>query len=829
MRDDISLPPASSAHLWLAVAAAAMSVGCGDSAVGGGGPDGDGGPGGDGGPDVDVEADANDDADDTLGTVDTDVDTAQPETRPGTITVLAGDSDRGHADGPGPRARFQGVTALCHHDGHVYTSDTFAGTLRKVDLETGHTTTLAGVAGRLALSDGPAADARFASPRGLACLSDGLLVADSGALRKVAWDGMTTTVAGFPGTAGNIDGDAGDARLGYLIHDMAVRSDGRVVFSDRSNDALREVDPATWRVTTLVSNLSGPGGVAIDPAAPDIAWVAETFADRLIRVDLTTGLFTPFMLDGLTLDTPQGLDVADSRAWVVGFGPDLLQVDLVSGRAQRLSRAFGGSFGSPAFVPGEDENRLVYAELERSALRQFALSSKVDLPLAGPTQPTGFVDGARDVARFGLLLGITRSGNTLFLADEYGLRRARVQRFAADTGLEVDTLIPVDEALLTGPTGVTVDEAAGRLWVSQPAANRLWELDLPSSLESTNPTVISKLETSGEPAGLVMGPTGLLVAERGAHRITRWDGASLVPFAGDGTRGSRDGPMAEARFDEPHALAFDADTKRLWVVELAGRLRMIDLTNGLVSTVLVPGTSPVDGPVASARLSYPLGVLVASDLFIFDGDPGSVRRLTFEGGVPTGLETVIGASGLGGGMPPGVVFPLEEAIIGTAAGGLRIDDQLLVIAEYALYLVDLGDAFDIGSEPTTPTPEECDFELTLGTGATAFEPLPESLALERGNQGLQHIYVSLGTAATNLQEGLHPVTLTLRSDADETPGARMTLTVPWSSQGDSRVVTGMVFVIENPTPLLGVPLTLTASVTQAEATGCAVAPVTLRW
>ena len=819
MRGNTVIPELGlSMRLWFAIVLAAAAVGCGassDAPDKGDAPDG---------------TDAVGDSGSTPDAGDTATDTHQPETRPGTITVLAGDSDRGHADGPGPQARFQGVTALCHHDGHIYTSDTFAGTLRKVDAKTGHTTTLAGVAGRLALSDGPAAEARFASPRGLACLSDGLLVADSGALRKVAWDGTTTTVAGFPGTAGNVDGDASEARLGYLVHDMAVRPDGRVVFSDRSNDALREVDPATWTVTTLVSNLSGPGGVAIDREAPDIAWVAETFADRLIRVDLTSGLFTPFPLDGVTLDTPQGLDVADGRAWVVGFGPDLWQVDLVSGRAQRLTRAFGGSFGSPVLVSSEDDNRLVYAELDRSALRQFALSSKVDLPLAGPTQPTGFVDGDRDVARFGLLLGIAHSGDTLFLADEYGLRRARVDQIAADTELEVDTLRPADEAPLTGPSGVAVDEVTGRLWVSQPGANRLWELDLQSALgTSSTPTVLSKIETSIEPAGLTIGPTGLLVADRGAHRIRRWDGASLVPFAGDGTRGNRDGPMAEARFDEPHALAFDADEKRLWVVELAGRLRLIDLTNGLVSTVLLPGSGPVDGPVTSARLSYPLGVLVANDLFIFDGDPGSVRRLTFEDGVPSQLETVVGVSGLGGGLPPGPVFPLEQAILGTAAGGVRIDDQLLVIAEYALYLVDLGDAFDIAPEPTTPTPADCDFTLTLGTGASAFEPLPESLVLERGNQGLQHIYVSLQTAAENLEAGLHPVSLTLTTNSDEAPKARMTLTVPWSTQGDSRVVAGMVFVIEDPTPLLGAPLTLTARVTQAGATGCAFAPVTVRW
>jgi hypothetical protein len=73
------------------------------------------------------------------------------------------------------------------------------------------------------------------------------------------------------------------------------------------------------------------------------------------------------------------------------------------------------------------------------------------------------------------------------------------------------------------------------------------------------------------------------------------------------------------------------------------------------------------------------------------------------------------------------------------------------------------------------------------------------------------------------------VSLALRTGSDDGHEARMTLTVPWSGQGDSRVVTGMVFVIEDPTPLLGVPLTLSATVTRAGATGCAFAPVTLRW
>jgi len=755
--------------------------------------------------------------------------TPAPGPRLGTVTVFAGDSDRGHTDGLGQGARFQGVTALCQRDGAVYVSDTFAGTIRKVQLATGLTTTVAGAAGRLALSDGAAGDARFASPRGLACLDDGLLVADSGALRKVGFDGTTTTIAGFPGTAGNVDGAASEARIGYLVHAMATRADGRVLFSDRSNDSLRQVDLATGTVTTLVPNLSGPGGIAIDPAAPDVAWVADSFADRIIRVDLETGVVTPLAVVGGTLSTPQGLVVDGGFAWVTSFGADIWQIDLATGDAQRASRNFGGAFGSPVLVAGEGGPAFIYAELERSALRRFDFGTSADTPIAGSVQPAGFIDGPREVARFGLLSGIAVSGTTIFVTDEHGLRRVRADRFAADSPAEVDTLRTTGSVRLDAPEGLAVDEDTGTLWVSEPARGLVWALDLASAETTTAPTVIAQIELLGQPAGITIGPAGPLVAQRGGHRIARWDGAAFVPFAGDGIRGSRDGPLSEARFDEPHALAFDSDTKRLWVVELGGRLRLVDLATGLVSTVLTPGDAPTDGPLMAARLSFAMGVLVAGDVFIFDADPGSVRRLTFQDGAPDALETVVGARGLGGGMPPGATFPLSEAIVGSAAGGVRVGDQLLVIAEHAIYLVDLGDAFDRPDEPPLPTPADCDFALVIGTGASGFEALPESLVLERGTQGLQHIYVSVETNAANLPDGLHPVTLTLTTGADATPRARMSLTVPWTGVGDLRTVAGMVFVIEDPSLLVDVPATLTASVGYGAETGCAAAPVILSW
>ena len=81
-----------------------------------------------------------------------------------TVEVILGDSERGASDGIGPMARFQGVTALCTlTPERIALSDTFAGTIRLLNLQTSEVTTLTGSADELGVVDGPLAQARFTS------------------------------------------------------------------------------------------------------------------------------------------------------------------------------------------------------------------------------------------------------------------------------------------------------------------------------------------------------------------------------------------------------------------------------------------------------------------------------------------------------------------------------------------------------------------------------------------------------------------------------------------------------------------------------------------
>lgn len=108
---------------------------------------------------------------------------------------------------------------------------------------------------------GPAIDASFVAPYGMAFGPDGALyVADGGAhvVRRIDPDGTITTVAGTPGVAG-YDGDDGPATAAHLDSpaDVAVSAGGRLAIAD-GNRVLREV--VDGRIRTVFGS---PGGAAV--------------------------------------------------------------------------------------------------------------------------------------------------------------------------------------------------------------------------------------------------------------------------------------------------------------------------------------------------------------------------------------------------------------------------------------------------------------------------------------------------------------------------------------------------------------------------------------
>ncbi|MFB7170084.1 NHL domain-containing thioredoxin family protein [Streptomyces sp. NPDC056254] len=138
------------------------------------------------------------------------------------------------------------------------------------------------------LHDGPAAEAWFAQPSGLAAAGDRLWIADSetSALRYVHPTDTGYAVSTAVGTGlfdfGHRDGDAAQALLQHPLGVTAL-PDGSVAVCDTYNHALRRYDPATGQVSTLATDLREPSDAVL---VGDEIVVVESARHRLTRLRL---------------------------------------------------------------------------------------------------------------------------------------------------------------------------------------------------------------------------------------------------------------------------------------------------------------------------------------------------------------------------------------------------------------------------------------------------------------------------------------------------------------------------------------------------------------
>ena len=122
-------------------------------------------------------------------------------------------------------------------------------------------TPVVGTVPGLAGDGGPASAARLANPGGTTVLADGsLLIADTdnSRIRRVAPNGIITTVAGDDDGLAGDGGPAIDALLSFPT-DVAATSDGGYLIADAGNDRVRKVS-AAGIITTVAGSDRGLSG-----------------------------------------------------------------------------------------------------------------------------------------------------------------------------------------------------------------------------------------------------------------------------------------------------------------------------------------------------------------------------------------------------------------------------------------------------------------------------------------------------------------------------------------------------------------------------------------
>lgn len=172
----------------------------------------------------------------------------------GTVSILAGGTDAGDADGQGTNARFRlpyGVAADA--DGNVYVADLLNHKIRKIT-PGGAVSTLAGSSQGFA--DGTGASAQFNIPAGITLDRDrNVLVTEWGdsKIRRITPGGLVSTVAGS--TSGYNDGPVAQAQFN-LPNGIVVDANGTIYVSDEGNFVVRRIT-SNGNVSTVAGSCFG--------------------------------------------------------------------------------------------------------------------------------------------------------------------------------------------------------------------------------------------------------------------------------------------------------------------------------------------------------------------------------------------------------------------------------------------------------------------------------------------------------------------------------------------------------------------------------------------
>jgi sugar lactone lactonase YvrE len=289
----------------------------------------------------------------------------------GTVITLAGNGTSGFADGPVASAMFSephGV--VVDGGGRVYVADTSNHRIRMIYHD--QVTTLAG-SGTFGFADGPASDAMFFGPSGVAVdSSENVFVADQGnqRIRKIT-AGQVSTLAGS-GAVGFADGPAAVAMFNEPSG-VAVDSTGKVYVADNFNHRIRLISNG------VVSTFAGNGTLG--------------FADG----PLSSAMFS--VPTGIALDTTGKMYVADDTndriRLIVGE-----QVSTFAGSGTEGFHDGAASlaqFNWPTSVAVNSAVQVVVADLYNHRIRKIAngqvttLARKWDLRLCRWTYSLGYV------------------------------------------------------------------------------------------------------------------------------------------------------------------------------------------------------------------------------------------------------------------------------------------------------------------------------------------------------------------------------------------------------------------------------------------------------
>jgi len=504
---------------------------------------------------------------------------------------------------------------------------------------------------------------------------------DNNVCRVTPWGGVDL-FAGSPYGSEGFAGDGGPATSAQLSNPISIAMDtvGNMYIADDGNQRIRKVSSVDGTITTIAgtgqwgfngdgipaiqANLSSPSEIAVDLLGN--LFVFDRGEARVRRIDAVTGIITTVAGNG---------DYGNWGDGPVGDGGPATNAPL--GEVTGLSVTFNGD--------------LYVSDMPNRRLRRVAADTGVITTVMGNGEDSYCGDNAQRVnACFynPLDVALDAQGN-VYVADS---GNGRVRKIDAATGV-VTTLAghgsyqqhggdggpAVDATFAYEPRGVAVD-AAGNVYIAAGFDQRIRRIDAASGIITTiagNGTAGFSGDGGLASAARVSRPTDLIFDAAGNLYFSDVDNSRVRKIAaGTGIittvagNGSQLGPLGDggpahsARIAHPGALALDHNGNLLISDYGEPRIRRVNLSTGIISTIAGNGTyfpSGDSGPALLAGLGNspqiavePTGnILVTSGWQVrrIDMTTGNIELLTFNMYSPDGRTiqaptgTALGADG----------------------------------------------------------------------------------------------------------------------------------------------------------------------------------------
>lgn len=504
--------------------------------------------------------------------------------------------------------------------------------------------------GRIYAGDGKTAlEAYLDNPSGFTLDAKGnFFIADTynNVIRRIDPANVVSTYAGT-GQLGSGNGKQRRSAQFNQPEAVAVAANGSLYIADTGNGRIREISRNV--VTTWPIALRSPRGLLPDNGN---LFVAETAADRILRINLTTKAVSIVA----RISKPWKLTKLGNILYVVSHGQTrVTEINLTTGAQRNVTKGLVDASGittySGRYVYFTAGSNGIYNEIYR-----FDTTTRKVKRLVRRLE-TEWLNYASDLLFRGSTLYVLHSrGSSIFTMDTNALNPVHIagkHRYGQEFGVPAALLLGKPKALAASKDGQLlyisqnhqfavydrtagqlrflaghandnfVDTADGRTRMSQPIGIVLSKDEQTLYFVDRNNNRIRQLDVT---TGVVSTLTGSGAINSDAKTVNGYANGGPCPAE------FRKGVKGCAYFDQPSGIVISNDGKTLFVADTDNhRIRSVDIATGQVRFVAGSGQAGfVDAVGNRARFSSPFGLALSKGgrfIYVVDKGNHAVRQL----------------------------------------------------------------------------------------------------------------------------------------------------------------------------------------------------------